>query len=124
MAIYLLVALGGALGSVGRFALNSFITWRWVMDFPLGTLVINVAGSFAIGFFAALPGTSDGFKKFFMVGICGGFTTFSAFSLQTFDLMQRGEWFRAGANAFGSVALCLIAVSAGFLLGNCFKAAR
>lgn len=122
MVIYLLVALGGALGSVGRFWLNTFVTARAGDGFPWGTLLINVLGSFAIGICAAMiPATQDSAKKFMMVGICGGFTTFSAFSLQTLELAQRGEWLRAGGNILGSVALCLIAVWLGFLVGTASK---
>lgn len=104
MATYIWIAIGGALGSVGRHALNGFVTVRAGGGFPLGTMLINVAGSFAIGIFAALTAASgrwpadDNFRKFFMVGICGGFTTFSAFSLQTFELAQQGQWLRATAN--------------------------
>ena len=122
MVIYLMVALGGALGSVGRFWLNTFVTARTGDGFPWGTLLINVLGSFAIGIFVAMmPATQDSARKFLMVGICGGFTTFSAFSLQTLELTQRGEWLRAGGNILGSVALCLVAVWLGWILGTASK---
>jgi len=121
MVIYLWVALGGALGSVGRFWLNNVVTARAGDGFPWGTLLINVLGSFAIGFFATLPATSDTAKKFLMAGVCGGFTTFSAFSLQTLELTQRGEWLRAGGNILGSVALCLVAVWLGWMIGTASK---
>jgi CrcB protein len=92
--------------------------------FPWGTLIINVTGSFIIGFFAALTGP-DGrvfigstARQFVMVGICGGYTTFSSFSLQTLNIMNDGEWFRAGGNICLSVALCLIAVWAGYMLAS------
>jgi CrcB protein len=121
MVIYLWVALGGALGSVGRFWLNNVVTARAGDGFPWGTLLINVLGSFAIGFFATLPATSDTAKRFLMAGVCGGFTTFSAFSLQTLELTQRGDWLRAGGNILGSVALCLVAVWLGWMLGTASK---
>lgn len=121
MLTYLWVAIGGALGSVSRFWLNNFITARTGEGFPWGTLLINVLGSFAIGVIAALPGTSDPAKKFLMAGVCGGFTTFSAFSLQTLELTQRGEWLRAGGNILGSVILCLVAVWLGWLLASANK---
>ena len=122
MVIYLWVALGGALGSVGRFWLNGLVTGRTGDGFPWGTLLINVLGSFAIGIFAAtVPATQDTARKFLMAGICGGFTTFSAFSLQTLELAQRGEWLRAGGNILGSVALCLIAVWLGWMMGEAGK---
>ncbi len=116
MLTYFWIALGGALGSVSRFWLNSFVTARAGEGFPWGTLLINVVGSFAIGFIATQPGASDPLRKFLMVGVCGGFTTFSAFSLQTLELAQRGEWLRAGANILASVALCLVAVWLGTTL--------
>ena len=124
MATYFLVALGGALGSVGRFWLNTFVTARAGDGFPWGTLLINVLGSFALGIFATMPATQDPAKKFLMAGICGGFTTFSAFSLQTLELTQRGEWLRAGGNILGSVALCLVAVWLGWMLGTAFNSMK
>jgi CrcB protein len=124
MFTYLLVAIGGALGSVGRFWLNNFVAARAGDNFPWGILLINVLGSLAIGIFAAIPATHDSARKFLMVGICGGFTTFSAFSLQTFELAQRGEWLRAGGNILGSVALCLVAVWLGYLLGAAFNSMK
>jgi len=116
MALYLWVMLGGALGTGTRFALSGFAAHRWGETFPWGTLIVNVTGSFIIGFFAALTGpegrwmvNSTG-RQFFLVGICGGYTTFSSFSLQTLTLARDGEWLLTGANVLGSVALCLIAV--------------
>jgi fluoride exporter len=124
MLAYLWVAIGGALGSVGRFWLNGFVVARAGDNFPWGILIINVLGSFAIGIFAAIPATHDSARKFLMVGICGGFTTFSAFSLQTLELAQRGDWLRAGANILGSVALCLVAVWLGYLIGASFDSTK
>ena len=91
---------------------------------PWGTLLINVVGSFVIGWFGAL--TADGgrlavsadVRAFVMVGLCGGFTTFSSFSLQTLDLLQREDYGWACAHVASSVALCLLSVSAGYLLGR------
>jgi CrcB protein len=125
MLTYLLVAIGGALGGVGRFWLNNFVVARAGDNFPWGVLLINVLGSFAIGIFAAvIPAAHDSARKFLMVGICGGFTTFSAFSFQTLELAQRGEPLRAGANVVGSVALCLVAVWLGWLLGAMFNSMK
>jgi CrcB protein len=113
---YLLVALGGALGSTVRYWMSGLIA-GWVgQTFPWGTLVINVSGSILIGAFATLT-APDGrifvpgeWRQFVMVGICGGYTTFSSFSLQTMTLAQDGEWLWAGLNIVLSVALCLLGV--------------
>ncbi|HEY4414888.1 MAG TPA: fluoride efflux transporter CrcB [Verrucomicrobiae bacterium] len=120
---YLWVALGGAIGSMGRYWVSGLVSHHYPGTFPLGTLLINIFGSFIIGFFAAMTGSDSrlvaapGFRPFFMVGICGGFTTFSSFSLETLKRLQEGEWFYAGANILLSMALCLIAVWLGYLLG-------
>ncbi|MBU6445596.1 MAG: fluoride efflux transporter CrcB [Alphaproteobacteria bacterium] len=114
--IYLLVALGGALGSIGRYAVSGLVATGFGETFPWGTLVVNVVGSFVIGFFATLTAPDGrvfvgaGTRQFVMTGICGGFTTFSSFSLNTLNLIQDGEWLYAGGNIAGSVTLCLISV--------------
>lgn len=113
---YLLVALGSALGGTLRYWLSGLIANAVGQSFPWGTLVVNVSGSLLIGFFATFTGT-DGrvyvppeWRQFVMVGICGGYTTFSSFSLQTLTLVQDGEWLEAGMNVGLSVALCLLGV--------------
>jgi CrcB protein len=122
MLNYLLVGLGGAVGSMTRFWASGFVERHLGGTFPYGTLVVNVTGSFLVGFFATLTApegrwlVAPGARTFFMVGICGGYTTFSAFSLQTLNLARGGEWLQAGANAVLSVALCLVAVWLGHLL--------
>ena len=122
MLAYFWIAVGGALGSVGRFWLSGLIAGRFGGTFPWGTLLVNISGSFIIGFFAALTSpegrvfASVGFRQFFIYGVCGGYTTFSSFSWQTLELAQAGEWLRAGGNVLGSVALCLVAVWLGHLL--------
>jgi CrcB protein len=121
MQSYFLVALGGAIGSVGRFWLSGVVADRIGGSFPLGTLAVNISGSFAIGLFAALTEPDGawlvrpGFREFFMIGVCGGYTTFSSFSLQTLNLVRDGEWLWAGANTILSVALCLLAVWLGHI---------
>jgi CrcB protein len=128
MENYFWVAFGGALGTVGRYWLSGVVARLVGETFPWGTLVINVTGSFVIGFFAALTGP-DGrvfvgstTRQFVMVGICGGYTTFSSFSLQTLNLMNDGEWANAGAYIVLSVLLCLLAVWAGAVLANALNA--
>jgi len=122
MLSYLWIALGGALGSVARFWCSGLVA-RYLGDtFPLGTLFVNVLGSFVIGVFATLTDpegrwlVAPQFRQFFMIGICGGYTTFSSFSLQTLNLARDGEWFYAGMNAVLSLMLCLVAVWLGHLL--------
>jgi fluoride exporter len=130
MAIYLWIALGGAFGSVGRYWLSGVVAQAFGQTFPWGTLVINVTGSFVIGFFAVLTGpdgrvyASSAVRQFVMIGICGGYTTFSSFSLQTLNLMNDGEWVRAGGNIGLSVALCLLAVWAGAILAGTVNAIK
>ncbi len=125
MVSYLWIAIGGALGSVGRYWLNGIVSTRFE-TFPMGTLVINVVGSFIIGIFAALTMpegrmSSEGrafATQFVMIGICGGFTTFSSFSLQTLNLLREREWLYAGGNVLLSVIVCLVATWLGYLLGS------
>jgi fluoride exporter len=124
MGMYIWVALGGALGTTGRYWLSGVVARSFGETFPWGTLIINVTGSFVIGFFFTLTGpdgrlyVGSNIRQFVLVGICGGYTTFSSFSLQTLNLMNDGEWFRAGANIGASMVLCLIAVWAGALLAG------
>jgi len=117
---YLWIAAGSALGGMARYACSSLVAGWFGQAFPWGTLIINVLGSFVIGFFAALTGP-DGrvlapgdVRQFVMVGVCGGYTTFSSFSLQTLTLAQDGAFVRAGLNVGASVVLCLIAVWIGW----------
>jgi CrcB protein len=119
---FLLVTLGGALGSGLRYLLTWGIAVRLGESFPFGTLAVNVIGSVAIGFFATISGPEGRWlvppagRLFFMTGVCGGFTTFSAFSLQTLHLARNADWLYAGLNILGSVALCLIGVWLGHVL--------
>jgi CrcB protein len=130
MLAYLWIAIGGALGSVARFWFSGVIGRRFGETFPWGTLLVNVSGSFAIGLLAALaePGgrrfISPTGRQFLMYGVCGGYTTFSSFSVQTLELLRDGDWLKAGANAAGSVILCLVAVWLGYALGAGFSAGK
>ena len=121
MIAYFWVALGSALGGVARYWCSGFVATRFGESFPWGTILVNVLGSFVIGFFGTLT-SPDGrllvgseARIFVMMGLCGGYTTFSSFSLQTLNLMREGEWLWAGANVLFSVLLCLIAVWAGHI---------
>jgi CrcB protein len=103
--------------------LSGLIAERAGGTFPWGTLIVNASGSFLIGLFAAVaePGgrryLAPAGRSFLMYGICGGYTTFSSFSLQTLDLIRSGDWLKAWANVFASVAVCLVAVWLGYVLG-------
>ncbi len=128
MTLYLLIALGGALGSMARYWLSTLIDTQAGSAFPWGTFCVNVSGCIAIGFLATWTGpVSRHFthetRLFFMTGICGGFTTFSAFSLQTLNLIREGDSLRAGAYVISSVVLCLAGVWLGHLLAAPFTRA-
>ena len=132
MLAYLWVAIGGALGSMARFGLGNIVSDKTGGSFPWGTLAVNVTGSFVIGILGALT-SSEGkmtsqsrvfATQLLITGVCGGYTTFSSFSLQTLNLIRDGEWFYAGGNILLSVILCMIAVWLGYLLGSTFNAIK
>lgn len=122
MTAALLVALGGALGSVARWWTSLALAHALGPAFPWGTLLANVGGCLLIGGLAGWSGEhgrlveSDVVRNLVMVGFCGGYTTFSAFSLQTVEMLQAGDVGRAGANVAGSLLLCLLATWAGYAL--------
>lgn len=125
MMSYLLIAVGSAIGGVTRHWLGLMVAAKFGSQFPWGTLLINVTGSFLIGLIAALTDARQevqGSRDFLMVGVLGGFTTFSAFSLQTLMLVREGKFLYAGGNVVLSVVLCLVAVWLGHLLGAVLKA--
>lgn len=113
------VALGGALGSVARVLVGLALTTR----FPWATLLVNVSGSLLIGWLIIRIGPGETvsaatLRNLLVAGFCGGYTTFSTFSWQTLDQMQKGQWAAAGANVLLSVFLSLVAVWLGFRLGR------
>ena len=118
------IALGGAIGSVMRHWFSGLIARVWGETFPWGTIIVNISGCFVITVLIfTLTASTEGrvlvgpvWRNFLMIGICGGYTTFSSFSLQTLNLANDGQWFRAGANVVVSVVLCLIAVWLGHAL--------
>jgi len=124
MGAWVAVAVGGALGSMARFWLAGAMAALTGPRFPWGTLLINVVGSFVIGLVAGFTltpgriGMHPDIRIFLMTGICGGFTTFSAFSLQTLELLQGGEFVPALGYVAGSVVLCVIGTYCGWLLGR------
>ena len=113
---YLWVALGSALGGVLRFWLAAIVATR-LGQAHLGTVFVNVSGSFVIGFLAAL-GPMPFTRQLFLIGVLGGYTTFSTFSLQTLELAHEGRWTTAGSNVALSVFLSLAAVWLGHLCGS------
>ena len=128
MLAYLWVALGGALGCVARYWCSGAVARHFGETFPWGTILVNVSGCLVIGFFATITGPDGrwlvpaGFRQqFFMLGVCGGYTTFSSFSLQTLSLLQDGEWLYAGANILISVVACLLAVWVGHLMATAIQ---
>ncbi len=116
MLNYIWIMAGGAIGTAARFWASGFVAQRIGEFFPFGTLVVNVTGCFLVGFFAAITDplgpflVTPRFRQFFLIGVCGGYTTFSSFSLQTIDLFQDGDWLKAALNTLLSFACCLIAV--------------
>ena len=119
--MYVWVMLGSALGGGARYFFSGLAANHFGETFPWGTLIVNVTGSFIIGFFATLTGPDGRLlvrteeRQFVMTGICGGYTTFSSFSLQTLNLVRDGEIALAGANVGMSFVCCLIAVWSGHI---------
>jgi CrcB protein len=124
----LFVVIGGAIGTLARY-LISVAALPFSQNLPWGTIWINIIGSFVIGLFGTLtlahgrfPVTENA-RLFVMVGLCGGFTTFSSFSLQTLDLIRGGATVRAAINVVASVVLCVAAVATGHLIAAYFNGA-
>lgn len=116
-----IVMLGGAIGTLGRYLVSVFAL-PISRELPWGTIIINITGSFVIGFFGTLTlahgrfPVSENMRLFVMIGICGGYTTFSSFSLQTLDLLRSGAVVRAALNIAASVVLCIAFVALGHFL--------
>ncbi len=124
MLNYVLIAIGSAVGGVARYWASGAIANRVGQSFPWGTLFVNVTGSLIIGFFASITAPEGRWfvgsyaRNFFMIGVCGGYTTFSSFSLQTLNLVQDEEWLYAGGNAVLSLVFCLVSVWLGHTLAG------
>jgi CrcB protein len=132
---YLVIGLGGALGSMLRFGLGSFIDSNMQKTgqiFPWGTIIVNIMGCFIIGFiFTISVGTGARLqlpplltRNFIMIGLLGGYTTFSSFSLQTLTLAQDRQWWGAAANVLLTVVLCLVGVWLGSALAGSLNKLR
>lgn len=118
---FLLVGLGGAIGAMFRYGASIAVGRIWPHAFPLGTMLINIIGSIAMGLFIGilartLPPWQEEARLFVAIGILGGFTTFSSFSLDTIALMERGEMLQAGLYVLLSVVVCLIGLYLGLLV--------
>ena len=117
--ILLYVALGSALGGVSRYLLGGFLQLRADTAFPIGTLVVNVTGSFLMGFFARYametPDFSPLARAFLTAGFCGGYTTFSTFSYESFQLLEQGSYGKAATYMLSSLLVALAATVAGVL---------
>jgi CrcB protein len=128
--LYLWIGIGGALGSICRFWCSGFTARLVGETFPFGTMLVNIVGSFIIGFAATAMGpdgrmfAGTAARQFVMTGFCGGFTTFSSFSLQTLNLLNDGEWLYATGNAGLSFLLCMMSVWAGQVLAINMNAMR
>ncbi|MEO8454045.1 MAG: fluoride efflux transporter CrcB [Sphingomicrobium sp.] len=124
MLTYLWIAIGSALGGMARYGMSRTVALRYGETFPWGTLTVNIIGSVVIGFIAALSAPesrvmiSPTARQFMMVGLCGGFTTFSSFSLQTLELIRNRDFAEAGGNILLSVASCMAAVAIGYIAGS------
>ena len=127
---YFWIFVGSALGGIARYWCSGVAARLIGETFPWGTLIVNVVGSFIIGFFATITGpdgrwlVSTTGRQFVMVGLCGGYTTFSSFSLQTLNLMHDEEWLFVGLNISGSVILCMLAVWLGHLAASNLNALK
>ncbi len=130
MVVYLWIAVGSAAGGMARFWASG-VTARLVGEtFPWGTMLVNVVGSFIIGFVATLTAPEgrmfigSTMRLAILAGFCGGFTTFSSFSLQTLNLLNEGEYLQAGGNIGLSVVLCIAAAWAGSALATSLNTLR
>jgi CrcB protein len=127
MQAYLLVGLGGAIGAVARYGTGVLVGQLWRHPFPLATLLINIVGSLAMGLLVgwlarALPPAQNEIRLFVAVGILGGFTTFSAFSLEVVTLIERGNLGQAAIYVLGSVIVSVVALLIGLLVFRMFPA--
>ncbi len=130
MSTYFWIAVGGALGSMARFFVSSAFARMVGETFPWGTVIVNVTGCFVIGVLAATTGpdgrllVAPDLRQFLLVGICGGYTTFSSFSLQTLNLVRAGDMLGATGNVVISVVACMVAVWIGAVAGQAFNQVR
>ena len=120
---YFWIALGSALGGAGRYWCSGLVARHFGETLPWGTLVVNVLGSFVVGFADALLASTPA-RQLVLSGLCGGYTTFSSFSLQTLGLVRDGKWVGAGANIGASVVTCLLSVWLGHIAAVALNQAK
>ena len=118
---FLLVGIGGGVGAMSRYGFSLLVGRFWGLSFPLATMLINIIGSLAMGLLVgwlarAMPSWAPEGRLFLAVGVLGGFTTFSSFSLDTITLIERGEVWQAGLYVVLSVVVCLVALYLGLLM--------
>lgn len=118
----LAVTIGGGAGAAMRYIMAGLVQ-QWTSDeFPYGTLVVNILGSLLLGFIVQIAESKTGpgpwLRLLLTVGLCGGFTTFSTFSLESFRLLQDGSYLLAAGNIAGSLVLCLVGIWAGMVLAR------
>jgi CrcB protein len=122
---YLWIGLGGFLGANARYLLQQWAAHQWGPDFPYGTMLVNISGSFTIGLFLTLATeqlvVSPEVRLFVAVGFLGGFTTFSSFSFETLRLIAQGGWWAAGLNFIGNIVLGFGGVLLGVLLAHLMR---
>ncbi|RIA46709.1 camphor resistance protein CrcB [Hephaestia caeni] len=130
LSTYLWIAFGSAIGGMSRYGVSRVFAFWFGETFPWGTLVVNISGCFLIGILSGLTGpdgrmlVSPDFRQFLLVGLCGGYTTFSSFSLQTLALMRQGDMIEASANVLLSVVICMIFVWFGTITATLFNQVR
>jgi CrcB protein len=119
---YVAVAAGAMLGANLRYVVGNWAADRWGVDFPYGTLMVNVSGAFAVGillsFLAERVGVSPLWRLFFATGFLGGYTTFSSYAWETLTLAEEGAWLRAGVYVVGSNLLGFVGVWLGWVLAR------
>lgn len=128
MKLFWAIAVGAAAGGVSRFYLTQAMQQRLGADFPWGTLLVNITGSLLLGFIIryamATPSMSLELRLMLTTGFCGGYTTFSAYTLETAVMLENGSYARAATYSIGSVVLALLATFAGFMLARGFMGGR
>ncbi len=122
MKLFLLIFIGGGLGSMARYGMTRLVAPYLVTFLPLATFGVNIIGSFLIGLFGAIPFVSEknSLLSFLTIGFCGGFTTFSAFSWENFNLLKQGDVVLFFGYVLSSVIFCLLATWGGYTLGKSF----